>query len=463
MAQDRTQDRTQTAGAQMDDGRSKGQLTSPNARALNHVDQQRENARQAMLADVEHNKGEIMKLLAPFDISYEFFEAGLRIFLMKQMQDQPDFFTTVTSVSFLEALFRIAQNGLVADGKEAAIAVYKGKATALFMRDGFIKVLWRTGMIKDINDNVVTEAEEAESRFEYMEGSDGYVRHRPSMKRTNDDVTLAAYCVVTLVTGGQIREVVTQDELKKIAAMSRSPARKEWKFQMDRKAAIRRAMGKMPREKAIVQLLAHDDLNYDLKPAPQTIERTVVMQPSALFSDKAAVKTKPQEIAHEPAEVVDTETVGPPPAVEPAADVVTAIRHAETIQALGEIKAKVGETAEGYDDEELDWIDGAIDARAAELTSGSEGGVQQEYVVDEDQGKLLAVISSDKGPRAYENAQEWRDDLLNKLSSLTGPQAKAFAKLNAQYVRNALEAHPDEAGRVMKVFQDRNLIAKEGD
>jgi hypothetical protein len=71
-----------------------------------------------------------------------------------------------------------------------------------------------------------------------------------------------------MTNGGVMREVVPKAELDKIARMSRSPARKEWAHQMHRKAAIRRIMGKMPREPAISQLLAHDDLSYDLPQGP---------------------------------------------------------------------------------------------------------------------------------------------------------------------------------------------------
>jgi hypothetical protein len=48
--------------------------------------------------------------------------------------------------------------------------------------------LWRTGLISDLNDQVVTRAEEDAGRFEYEEGDDGFIRHRPllSRKETGD-------------------------------------------------------------------------------------------------------------------------------------------------------------------------------------------------------------------------------------------------------------------------------------
>lgn len=232
--------------------------------------QRRREAREAMLADVQSRRGDISTLLRPFGVDFEFFETGFRIFLMRQIQTDPDFFLKVSAVSLMESLFRIAANGLIADGKQAAIAVYKGVATPMFMRDGLVAILWRTGLIKSINDQVVTKAEDQAGRFEYEEGDHGFIRHKPLMSRKETDPIVAAYCVIEMTNGGFLREVVPEGELAKIRSMSRSDARKAWPHQMDRKAAIRRIMGKMPREKAIAQILSDDDAFYDLRAAVPT-------------------------------------------------------------------------------------------------------------------------------------------------------------------------------------------------
>lgn len=247
------------------------------ARPLGEREARLTAARDNMLADVFANKGDIAQFLSLYGESYERFEGGLKMFLMRQMQTQPDFFEKVTAISFMEALLRCAKDGLIPDGKEAAISAYKDKgglgvATYMPMRAGYVKVLWRTGLIRSINDQVVTADEEKSGRFEYEEGDRGFIRHRPSMLRKDTDPIVAAYCVVELVGGGLLREVVMQADLVKIAAMSRSPARQAWAHQMHRKAAIRRIMGKMPREKAIAQLLEHDEMNYDLA-APALTDR----------------------------------------------------------------------------------------------------------------------------------------------------------------------------------------------
>lgn len=278
-----TRDRETIAEAEIADASTAGKELAPAGRVKTARELAWDDATTSLMDDVFAHRGEIAQFLTLYGEPYERFEAGLRVFLMRQAQNDPDFFGKVTAISFMEALLRCAKDGLIPDGKEAAIAAYKdrrtgrGNATYMPMRDGFVKVLWRTGLIRSINDQTVTVAEEKSGRFEYEEGDRGFIRHRPLMSRKDADEVAAAYCVIELTNGGLLREVVPADELQKIARMSRSPAREAWKHQMHRKAAIRRIMGKMPREKAIVQLLEHDAENYDLD-APALRER----QPSGV-------------------------------------------------------------------------------------------------------------------------------------------------------------------------------------
>lgn len=264
-----TREREDVAQAQMADPSNAGKEVARAGPRDGPVAEQRKAAKAGMLADIDAHQGEIAQFLRPFGISFEFFRSGLDLFLTRQMQHQPDFFTSVTAISFMEAALTIAKNGLLPDGRQAAIASYKGVATPLFMRDGLVAVLWRTGLVKDINDGTVSKPEEQAGRFEYEEGDEGFIRHRPMMERTDSDSIVAAYCVIRLVNGGVLREVVPAKDLAKIRAMSKSPARANWGDEMHRKAAIRRIMKKMPREPNMLRLLADDEAGYDL----QALER----------------------------------------------------------------------------------------------------------------------------------------------------------------------------------------------
>lgn len=448
MSQDRTEDRPPPSR----------QMQRPPT-AVEQAKQAAVAVREQLIQAVSDQRPMIEGFLNVYGVDWEFFVSALRVGLAQTMKSDRDFFDPhqgVTIGSFLDAVVRCAKDGLVPDGKQAAIVKFKREASYMPMVEGFCHILYATGFVRDINHNVVRKGDD----IDFMEGDDGYVRHRRSLERVDGAKTIGAWCVINLATGGKIIEVCDDKDLADIAKVSRATKgpRIDWEDEMHRKGPFRRAIKRAPKNPRLAQLINHDDMNYDLSRASAgagVVERTLVVPKEALFADKAAVKAQPKALSHEPAEVV--EDLGAPMAmveVQPAGDVVTAIRHVETLQELGELKARIGESADQYDDEELDWIDKAIDERASEMA----GGVQQD---DEDSSRLLAVIQSDKGPRAYDNPMEWRDDLLNKLSSLTGGAAKSFAKLNAQYVRNAMDQHPEEAGRVMKVFVDRNLIKED--
>lgn len=451
MANDQTKDRTNVAGAQMSDGASQGALTAPESRRQMSVAQERNHAREAMLADVAANKAEIIKFLTAFGIDFDVFEAGLKVFLMRQMQTQPDFFTSVTAVSFMEALFRIAMNGLIPDGKEAAIGHFKGAATAMFMRDGLVKVLWRTGMIKSINDDVVTRPEYDQGRFKYRAGDNGFIEHEPDLERKDTDETMAAWCVVELVTGGVIREVVVKADLDKIAKASRSPARAAWKFQMDRKAAIRRIMGKMPREKGIAQILAHDDMNYDLKLVGSAAGDPRALPTDALFSNKVAVaKKKPAPAIEQQPEPEVVEPVVEEISVDSnaiAGAFVTEALHADSLASLADIKERASQT-EGLAEDDIDWINETIIKRMAEM-GRDELDVEQ---------PLRALLTSAAGVVVYDDAELWLTDILNKMSAIRGDPLKAFWKHNEQFVRDARAQHPAEAKRILQTAVLKKLI-----
>lgn len=490
-----TREQTHTAQVQMGDGSNAGKELAPTGRQALTVPQQREAARKNMLAQVESSKGEIQKFLKSFDIEYDFFLGGLRIFLMRQMQAQPEFFNKVTPASFMEALFRCAKDGLVPDGKEAAIGHFGGVATYLPMRSGFVKVLWRTGMIKDLNDQTVTRAEYEEGRFEYQEGDGGFVRHRPSLDRTDADEIVAAYCVVNLVTGGSIREVVGKADLVKIRKMSKSPARAQWGAQMDRKAALRRIMGKLPQEKAIAQLLNHDEDAYDhsLLDAPS---RETVIPKAALFSDKAHVRAKPAIAAQEGPQERKGDA---PPTQEPARDteaarIVLLLSGADDLAALLDLTNEASDLELDADDHA--WVQKAIEETRARLMPSVDEILEGDHVPDFEDAEfsdpasqepsseaglmkggaeehpappddfpgdrppfvLRAVPSSVSGLKVYRYPRLWVGDLLGKLAATKEPALSAFWKINLPYILEAqANGYASDAQRILDIAAGKGL------
>jgi recombination protein RecT len=121
--------------------------------------------------------------------------------------------------SLFTALLRAAQDGLLPDGREAAIAPYKGKAQYLPMIGGYRKIAGDHGW--QIVARVVYEADE----FEFEEGLEPKLRHvraRPGVER---GARVAAYATASHVSGAKAAPVVMYaneiDQRKAVAQTDR--------------------------------------------------------------------------------------------------------------------------------------------------------------------------------------------------------------------------------------------------
>lgn len=493
-----TRERTETAQAQMDDGSNTGKELAPVRQQRLTVAQEREQGRAKLIQAVESRQAEISAFLKPFNVSWDFFLSCLRVAMMKTLKDDGEFFVVVTPTSFLEAVLRCAMNGHLPDGKEAAIARFKEVATYMPMRDGFVKTMHRTGMIRDINDGLVTAREEALDRFDYEEGSSGFIKHRPMMDRDEKtDVVVAAYCIVHTINGGEYREVVPKSELAKIAAVSRATKgpRVDWAWRMHQKAPLRRIILKLPKDEALSRLLAHDDMNYDLT-LNVTPERESIIPKSALFGHKAHVKAKPEpEGPAAPAQEPQDGQVEDGAAQEPESNpealrLVTAMLHCESVPDLIDLIAEgealvcseqehawLAETSEATRVRLMPSLDEVLDGDAvptdaefadppgpsSDAESGDEGASKASEPVTEASSvgsgatPLMAVLSSSGAITSYEDAGAWATDILARLSAYKGDKIVAFWAANLGHVLAARDHFPAKAENLLKVAQTKNL------
>lgn len=490
----------------MNDGDNTGRELAQTGRQRLTVGQERELGRQKLVAAVESRQAEISNFLKPFNVSWDFFLSCLKVALMKTLKDDGEFFSSVTPASFLEAVLRCAMNGLLPDGKEAAIARFKDQATFMPMKEGLVKVMHRTGFVKDINAEVVTKREDDAGRFEYQEGSEGFIKHRPMLDRSEEaDEIVAAYCVVRTVNGGEYREVVNRADLAKIAKVSRATKgpRVDWKWRMDQKAAIRRVAQLLPKEEGLSRVLAHDDLNYDLT-LINVPDRPQAIPKGALFGNRAHVRERPalEAPAAPQGEPVAAES---PPAEqeEPKAQsavvrVVTAMLHAETLDALVELQQEARDLE--CDAEEQQWIAETLDAARVRLMPtieeietevvdvplgataaespdppadaaspasdagtatevGTHGSGDTTATQDADKPVLRALITSGMAVKEYTDPEVWFSSICAQISALGNDRVKigALYNANASYIADARAAGVTEAFKVLKAFAGKGI------
>lgn len=122
--------------------------------------------------------------------------------------------------SVLNALMRSAQDGLMPDGHEAALVLYKGKASYLPMIGGLRKIAAEHGW------SIETRVVYANDRFEHEEGLEPRLEHVPARGDRGDKV--AVYAVGRHRDGRRQFEVMYAPEVAKVRKSSRAADRGPW-------------------------------------------------------------------------------------------------------------------------------------------------------------------------------------------------------------------------------------------
>lgn len=168
--------------------------------------------------------------------------------------------------SFFNSAMRAAQDGLLPDGREAAIVEFGGKATYMPMIGGLRKKVRNSGEIATWEAHVVYENDE----FLYELGDEPILRHKPTMSEPGKPI--AAYSIAVLKSGEKSREVMTVVEIEKVRNVSRAKNNGpwvQWWGEMARKTVARRHAKVLPMSTDLDDLMRRDDDLYDFKGAQE--------------------------------------------------------------------------------------------------------------------------------------------------------------------------------------------------
>jgi len=149
--------------------------------------------------------------------------------------------------SVFQSLLKCAQDGLLPDGREAALVIFNTKdgkkAQYLSMIGGLRKIAAEYGWA--IRTQVVYENEV----FEYEPGLEPKLTHRPVRPGHERGARIAAYAVGAHKDGRREVEVLTAADIEKVRGVSRakdSGPWKDWPERMWEKTAGRRLFAKLP-------------------------------------------------------------------------------------------------------------------------------------------------------------------------------------------------------------------------
>lgn len=174
--------------------------------------------------------------------------------------------------SLFSSAVKSAQDGLLPDGREAALVSYKGVVQYLPMVAGIRKKVRNSGEISTWDVQAVYENDE----FEFELGDNPFIKHKPSL--TKRGKLIAVYSVAKLKDGSISRDVMSIEDVEKIRAKSMAQ-KGPWSDptfypEMAKKTVARRHSKVLPMSTDLDDLMRRDDALYDLNgPSQQETER----------------------------------------------------------------------------------------------------------------------------------------------------------------------------------------------
>lgn len=215
--------------------------------------------------------------------------------------------------SLLASAMKLAQDGLLPDGREAALVPFKNRqqingswqdvwlVQPMRMVYGLRKLIVQSGLVVSLEVGVVYRAELEGGNFIYEIGMEPPIRHRPKLDMTDeqiaDDEIVAAYSIARIKsdTGGEPYwsvEVMRRAEINKVRQVSQTGAVGktdrngkpippkgpwvDWFAEMAKKTVMRRHSKVLPMSSDIMEsVLRDDDEGYVRAAAAGVIEQEI--------------------------------------------------------------------------------------------------------------------------------------------------------------------------------------------
>lgn len=224
------------------------------------------------------------------------------------VKQTPDLLTA-TPRSLFTAITKSAQDGLVPDGREGVITLYKEK-----QKDGaWVQVAhWNPmtfGLRKRARelDHIIVNAQvvHEHDRFIRHEGDDPRIEHDPAPLGQPRGAMIGAYAIIRDDSHILHREVMDAAQIEMVRAQSKAPDGLMWqKFTEEawRKTVIRRAMKSVPCSEKLEAIVRRDDDLFEF-PAP-TQEQSA--RPRVVQAGPR--RPLPPIVGADPVEVIESET-----------------------------------------------------------------------------------------------------------------------------------------------------------
>lgn len=211
----------------------------------------------------------------------------------------------VERTSLYAAAMKCAQDGLLPDGREAAIVKFGNTARYMPMVGGITKKVRNSGELKTLTSEVVYENDE----YDHWSDEQGeHFKHRKARGTRGNVVWTYAYAITN--DGGFYFEEIDEIDMAAIEKCSKAsdgPWKGPFKDEMRKKSAIRRlAKHRLPISSDLDSVLRVDDDMYDVSREQQSAPVNVTPGAAESTAEKAGSKRRPRGLQR----VVDQQEQG---------------------------------------------------------------------------------------------------------------------------------------------------------
>lgn len=260
--------------------------------------QQTPNPLQLLEMQFVERKSEFQAVL-PSNCTFERFAR-----IVKTAAIQTPELLTADRASLFMSCFKTAQDGLLPDGREAALVIYNTKqrdgsykklVQYMPMVGGVLKKVRNSGELASISSHVVYDKDE----FDYCLGDSEHITHRPAVGERGNSICV--YAIARTKDNAIYREVMSITEIEKIRNLSKSKDGQAWKehwAEMAKKTVIRRISKRLPMSTDMEQVIQRDDeiFTFDNKPKPHHSTIDAINQQIIDINDATEVSDEQQAI-----------------------------------------------------------------------------------------------------------------------------------------------------------------------
>lgn len=207
--------------------------------------------------------------------------------------------------SLLSSAMKAAQDGLLCDGREAALVIFNTNAGTkanpqwvkkvqyMPMLTGILKKIRNSGLLKTIAAHVVYERD----FFEYVLGDEESITHKPHLGEDRGK-PIAVYGVAKTKDDGIYREVMSCAQVEQVRSVSKSKDGGpwvQWWDEMAKKTVLRRLAKRLPSSADLEAVFENDNATYEFAPRHAMVaELNTKYLPSEVIETQPASLSEPE-------------------------------------------------------------------------------------------------------------------------------------------------------------------------